>query len=68
MRLMRVDMLIPAASLPHLLDEWLERNIAVDITVRKGTRKGKKVIVLGIHGSTQEDINAKIEAIESLIS
>ena len=68
MKPMRVDMVVPAASVPRLLDEWLDRGIAVDITVRKGTRKGRKVVVLGISGSTQEDINAKIEALESLIN
>lgn len=68
MKPMRVDMVVPAASVPRLLDEWLDRGIAVDITIRKGTRKGRKVVVLGIYGSTQEDINAKIEALESLIN
>ena len=53
MKPMRVDMVVPAASVPRLLDEWLDRGIAVDITVRKGTRKGRKVVVLGIYGSTQ---------------
>lgn len=68
MKQMRVDMMVPAPSVPRLLDEWLDKGIAIDITVRKGTRKGRKMVVLGIYGTTQEDINAKIEALESLIN
>lgn len=68
MKQMRVDMMVPASSVPRLLDEWLDKGIAIDITVRKGTRKGRKMVVLGIYGTTQEDINAKIEALESLIN
>lgn len=68
MKRMRVDMVVPAASVPHLLDEWVDKGITVDLTVRRGERKGEKMVCIGVHDTTQEDINAKIEALERLIN
>lgn len=67
MKQMRVDMLVPAASVPAFIEEWFGQGITVDITVRKSTVKDKKILCLSVYGSTQEEIMAKIEAVESLI-
>lgn len=67
MKQMHVDMLVPAKELSKALETWMGESLPVDISVRSGKRKGKRVLVLSVYGTTQEDILDKIEALNKII-
>lgn len=67
MKQMHVDMAIPAKTLSKTLETWMSENLPVDIAVRSGKRKGKRVVVLSVYGTTQQDILDKIEALDKII-
>ena len=67
MKTMVVKMRMPAADVPPLLVAWLEEALPYDITVKTGTARGERRVVFTVTGSTQEDIAAKLDALEILI-
>lgn len=69
---MHVQMVMPSALVPSVLTEWLTDALPFDITVKTGTRrngmyKGQKMVCFTVYGTTQEDINDKLDALELLI-
>lgn len=65
---MTVQMVIPAKDVSAILLDFLKDNLPFDITVRTGTaRRGQRRACFSINGSTQEDIHAKIDALEAVI-
>ena len=67
-RMMKIQVAMSAELLTKGLNLWLENNLPLDISIRQGkTPKGKRRVVFNIAGSSQEDILAKWEALETLI-
>ena len=64
---MHIDVVMPANEIKKSLDRWLDVNLPVDISIRRGKRKGRKVVCFTIYGTTQEDINTKWNALEKLL-
>ena len=65
---MHIDVVIPASEIKKTLDSWLDENLPMDITMRRGKKKGRKVVCFSIYGSSQETIMAKWEALEKLLN
>ena len=65
---MTVQMVIPAKDVSAILLDFIKDNLPFDITVRTGkSRRGQRRVCFSINGSTQEDILAKIDALEAVI-
>lgn len=68
MKQMCVQMRMPSADVPATMLEWLEDSLPFDITVRTGRGfMGQRRVVFSVYGSTQTDIMAKLEALETFI-
>ena len=65
---MHIDIVMPTAEISKALNTWLDENLPVDITIRRGIRKGRKMVCFSVYGSSQEDIMAKWEALEKLLN
>lgn len=68
MEQMHIDVVMPTAEISKALNTWLDENLPVDITIRRGIRKGRKMVCFSVYGSSQEDIMAKWEALEKLLN
>ena len=68
MEQMHIDVVMPTADISKALNTWLDKGLPTDISIRRGTRKGRKVVCFSIFGSSQEDIMAKWEAVEKLLN
>ena len=64
---MHIDVVMPTAEISKALNAWLDENLPVDIRIRRGVKKGRKVVCFSIYGSTQENIMAKWNALEKLL-
>lgn len=67
MKQMYIDIAIPADKISEFLNEWIDKNMPIDIVVKHGVRNGMKMIGFYVYGSTQEDALAKVAALEKLI-
>lgn len=67
MRQMHGDIAMPEASIPKVMNEWIDANMPMDIVVKRGMHKGCKMIAFYVYGSTQEDILAKCNALGKLL-
>ena len=52
---------------PQILQEWLNENLPVDLTVKAGKWHGARVLVVTIEANTAEDIEAKRRAFNAMI-
>lgn len=64
---MHIDVVMPTAEISKALNTWLDENLPIDIRIRRGMKKGRKVVCFSIYGSTQENIMAKWNALEKLL-
>lgn len=64
---MHIDVIMPASEISKALNKWLEENLPVDISMRRGRKKGRKIVCFTIYGTTQENINAKLEGLEKVL-
>lgn len=65
---MKVEMAMPAKDVSAILLEFLKDSLPFDITVRTGkNRCGQRRVVFSVWGTTQEDIHAKLCALETVI-
>lgn len=67
MKQMHIDVVMPTAEIPKALNTWFDENLPIDIRIRRGVKKGRKVVCFSIYGSTQENIMAKWNALEKLL-
>lgn len=67
MEQMHIDVVMPTAEISKALNTWFDENLPIDIKIRRGVKKGRKVVCFSIYGSTQEDIMAKWNALEKLL-
>lgn len=67
MEQMHIDVVMPTAEISKALNTWLDENLPIDIRIRRGVKKGRKVVCFSIYGSTQENIMAKWNALEKLL-
>jgi len=67
MKQMHIDVVMPTAEISKALNTWFDENLPIDIRIRRGVKKGRKVVCFSIYGSTQENIMAKWDALEKLI-
>lgn len=67
MEQMHIDVVMPTAEISKALNTWLDENLPIDIRIRRGMKKGRKVVCFSIYGSTQENIMAKWNALEKVI-
>lgn len=67
MEQMHIDAVMPTAEISKALNTWFDENLPIDIKIRRGVKKGRKVVCFSIYGSTQEDIMAKWNALEKLL-
>jgi hypothetical protein len=67
MKQMHIDVVMPTAEISKALNTWFDENLPIDIRIRRGVKKGRKVICFSIYGSTQENIMAKWDALEKLL-
>lgn len=67
MEQMHIDVVMPTAEISKALNTWLDENLPIDIRIRRGMKKGRKVVCFSIYGSTQENIMAKWNALEKLL-
>lgn len=67
MEQMHIDVVMPTAEISKALNTWFDENLPIDIRIRRGVKKGRKVVCFSIYGSTQENIMAKWDALEKLI-
>lgn len=68
MKQMHIDIAMPVSEISNMLNEWIDENMPLDIVVKRGTRHGCKMIAFYVYGSTAEDLNAKVEALETLLN
>lgn len=68
MEQMHIDVVMPTAEISKALNIWLDKNLPADISIRRGIRKGRKMVCFSVYGSSQEDIMAKWEALEKLLN
>ena len=64
---MHIDIVMPTAEISKALNTWFDENLPIDIRIRRGVKKGRKVVCFSIYGSTQENIMAKWDALEKLL-
>lgn len=64
---MHIDVVMPTAEISKALNTWFDENLPIDIRIRRGVKKGRKVVCFSIYGSTQENIMAKWNALEKLL-
>ena len=64
MEQMHIDVVMPTAEISKALNTWFDENLPIDIRIRRGVKKGRKVVCFSIYGSTQENIMAKWNALE----
>ena len=64
---MHIDIVMPTAEISKALNTWFDENLPIDIRIRRGVKKGRKVVCFSIYGSTQENIMAKWNALEKLL-
>lgn len=67
MEQMHIDVVMPTAEISKALNTWFDKNLPIDIRIRRGVKKGRKVVCFSIYGSTQENIMAKWNALEKLL-
>ena len=67
MEQMHIDVVMPTAEISKALNTWFDENLPIDIRIRRGVKKGRKVVCFSIYGSTQEIIMAKWNALEKLL-
>ena len=67
MKQMHIDVVMPTAEISKALNTWFDENLPIDIRIRRGEKKGRKVVCFSIYGSTQENIMAKWNALEKLL-
>lgn len=67
MEQMYIDVVMPTAEISKALNTWFDENLPIDIRIRRGVKKGRKVVCFSIYGSTQENIMAKWNALEKLL-
>ena len=67
MEQMHIDVVMPTAEISKALNTWFDENLPIDIRIRRGVKKGRKVVCFSIYGSTQENIMAKWNALEKLL-
>lgn len=67
MEQMHIDVVMPTAEISKALNTWFDENLPIDIRIRRGVKKGRKVVCFSIYGSTQENIMAKWNALEKVI-
>lgn len=67
MKQMHIDVVMPTAEISKALNTWFDENLPIDIRIRRGVKKGRKVVCFSIYGSTQENIMAKWNALEKLL-
>ena len=67
MEQMHIDVIMPTAEISKALNTWFDENLPIDIRIRRGVKKGRKVVCFSIYGSTQENIMAKWNALEKLL-
>ena len=67
MEQMHIDVVMPTAENSKALNTWFDENLPIDIRIRRGVKKGRKVVCFSIYGSTQENIMAKWNALEKLL-
>ena len=67
MKQMHIDVVMPTAEISNALNTWFDENLPIDIRIRRGVKKGRKVVCFSIYGSTQENIMAKWNALEKLL-
>lgn len=67
MKQMHINVVIPTAEISELLNSWFEENLPADIRIRRGVRKGQKVVCFSIYGTSQEDIIDKWNALDTLL-
>ena len=67
MEQMHIDVVMPPAEISKALNTWFDENLPIDIRIRRGVKKGRKVVCFSIYGSTQENIMAKWNALEKLL-
>lgn len=67
MEQMHIDVVMPTAEISKALNAWLDENLPIDIRIRRGVKKGRKVVCFSIYGSTQENIMAKWNSLEKLL-
>lgn len=58
---------LEAEAVPALLDQWLENNLPVDLTVKPRTRLRIRFIEVTITGATPEEIKAKCKALNKVV-
>lgn len=68
MKQKHIDIAMPVSEISKMLNEWIDENMPLDIVVKRGTRHGYKMITFYVYGSTPEDLNAKVEALETLLN
>lgn len=65
----KVTKRMSAENVPLLLTYWLEDGgLPYDITVKQRKCHGLRLVVFTITGTTQEDVTAKMEALEHTIA
>lgn len=64
---MHIDIVMPTAEISKALNTWFDENLPIDIRIRRGVKKGRKVVCFSVYGSTQENIMAKWNALEKLL-
>ena len=64
---MHIDVMMPSAKVPEALDKWFDENLPLDIVIRRGKRRNRRVVCITIYGMTLEDMMAKLDALEALI-
>ena len=52
---------------PQILQEWLNENLPVDLTIKAEKWHGARVLVVTIEANTAEDIEAKRRAFNAMI-
>lgn len=67
MKQMHIDVVMPTAEISKALNTWFDENLPIDIRIRRGVKRGRKVVCFSIYGSTQENIMAKWDALEKLL-
>ena len=67
MEQMHIDVVMPTTEISKALNTWFDENLPIDIRIRRGVKKGRKVVCFSIYGSTQENIMAKWNALEKLL-
>lgn len=67
MKQMHIDVVMPTAEISKALNTWFDENLPIDIRIRRGVKKGRKMVCFSIYGSTQENIMAKWDALEKLL-